>query len=110
MELALDKELLLPLSVGVTLIIIGIFLFLVMPAAVEMTKPKLPPLPYNFTAQLEFMNYTICAQTDAYQMFMQNPKSNHPNVLKLTKEMGMYNNIAEEVRKSGLKAENFTKC
>ena len=107
MEVVLDKHVAYVAAGIIGLVILGCLAYGVM-----LIGQALVPAPpkYNYTAQMEFMNWTICQQTDAMQMYLQNPASSRPSVIALRQDIQLYNGMANELRKSGETISNFTRC
>ena len=59
-------------------------------------KPGLSP---DTETQLEYLEWSICEQKDALQMYRQNPGSNHPLVIKMKDDMALYDRMAAELGK-----------
>jgi hypothetical protein len=88
------------------LFIIGILIYVVIP---WLTPKPLPPAPpYNFKVQMEFMNWTLCQRQDAIQMYIQNPGSNNPIVIKLKQDITLYNGMAQNLRINGTNIKDFS--
>jgi hypothetical protein len=74
------------------------FLFLVAGYFFITQSPKTKQKePISLADKLEFARFLICSDTDALQMWIQDPNSTRPIVLRLKKNIALYNKIVEEM-------------
>ena len=105
MEITVDRRLYYGMAIALGLFFLGIMYLLVTAILGAADTAKIADL----VKQNVSLN-SICSQTDAMQMYLQSPNSTHPYVVKLRKDIGIYNELAMEMRKNGSSTSDFTGC
>lgn len=107
MEIELDKRIMIAgaliIIIIVLLLLYSLYSFI---AGLFVQKPV--EQKYDYKTQLEFLRWSICERTDAIQMYLQEPDSNHPNVQKLRYDINLYDRMASELRKDDMAIKNFS--
>ena len=105
MEITVDKRLAYAVAAALGLFFLGIIYLIVTAITGAIDTAKIADL----TKQNVSLK-SICSQENAMQMYIQNPNSTHPYVLKLRKDIGIYNDLAIELRKNDSKVRDFAGC
>jgi hypothetical protein len=104
-EISIDRRVFYTLAMGVGIVGLGAIYLIVTAITGAMDTAKIADL----TKQNVSLK-SICSQENAMQMYLQNPNSTHPYVIKLRKDIGFYNELATEMRKNGSSVSDFTTC
>jgi hypothetical protein len=105
MEISLDRRVFYALAVILGIAALGIIYLIATAIMGAATTAKIADL----VKQNVSLN-SICSQKNAMQMYLQNPNSTHPYVVKLRKDIGIYNELAAESRKNGSSISDFLGC
>jgi hypothetical protein len=104
-EIVLDKRVFYGLAIVSGVALLGVIYLIVTTITGAATTAKITDLiKQNISIK------SICSQKDAMQMYLQSPNSTHPYVVKLRKDIEIYDKLAAELRKNGSLVSDFTNC
>lgn len=110
MEIAVDKNILMVAGVA-GIILAALFLGWLYSTISPWFANKPAPLPhYELESQIAFYQWSICQRTDAMRMYIQNPVSDHPQVLKLKYDIELYNKMSLQMGESNFSLVNCPKA
>jgi hypothetical protein len=103
-EIELDKNIYSAIVVGVIVVVVLGFFWVLVPLVGDIFHTK-PAPKLDDKTQLQYLNWSICQDQDAMQMYIQTPSSSHPKVKALKSDIELYNRMAMD-----LEVSNFSNC